>query len=168
MAKSYSLAVATVRPSRGTAWERAQHWFAIFGPVGLIPWVPATFASLVVAGLCWAWPPAHATAVLGAAGLLLLGAPAATTAARLQGEEDPRNVVIDEVAGQLATFALVAPATLGLAAAGFVLFRGFDIAKPFPIRRLERLPGGWGIMADDVLAGLYAAVVLWLVRRWLG
>jgi phosphatidylglycerophosphatase A len=168
MGKHYSVAVRTVRPDRGSGWERAQHWFAIAGPIGLFPWVPATLASLVVATLCRLWPPTPAMVGLGAVALLLLGAPAATTAERLQGEEDPRNVVIDEVAGQWLTFVWVAPTTLALAAAGFVLFRFFDITKPFPIRRLERLPRGWGIMADDLLAGLYAAVVLGLARRWMG
>ncbi len=168
MGKNRSIAVRTVRPDGGTAWERAQHWFAIGGPIGLIPWVPATFASLAVAAVCWRWPPSAATVAVLALALLLVGAPAATTAERLQGEEDPRNVVIDEVAGQLLTFVFVAPVSTALAAAGFVLFRLFDITKPFPIRRLERLPGGWGLLADDLLAGLYAAVALLLLRRWLG
>ncbi len=168
MGKRYSVRVAAAPPRAGTGWERAQHWFAIAGPVGLIPWAPATFASLFTAALCRLWPPSAATAAALALGLALLGAPAATTAARLQGEEDPRNVVVDEIAGQVMTFVFVAPVSLALAAAGFVLFRIFDIAKPFPIRRLERLPGGWGIMADDLLAGLYAAAALTLVRRWIG
>jgi phosphatidylglycerophosphatase A len=83
--------------------------------------------------------------------------------------KDPQNIVIDEVSGQMIAY-------LGLATAGpiphywkylllgFILFRVFDIWKPFPARRAEALPGGWGIMADDWIAGIYAALVLWLAH----
>jgi len=72
---------------------------------------------------------------------------------------DPGVVVIDEVVGMLLTLAFVPVGWAGVLA-GFVLFRLFDIIKPYPCARAERLPGGWGIMADDVLAGVYANVVL--------
>jgi len=89
---------------------------------------------------------------------------AATRVERLQGSKDPGKVVIDEVAGQLITFLFipfVAPWWVILT--GFFLFRAFDIWKPYPIRRLEALESGLGIMADDVLAGLYAATILAIV-----
>jgi phosphatidylglycerophosphatase A len=73
--------------------------------------------------------------------------------------KDHSRVVIDEVAG-LFVSVLFVPATLQYLIAGFILFRFFDIAKPLFIRRLEALPGGWGVMADDLLAGVYANIIL--------
>ena len=94
------------------------------------------------------------------------------------GKTDPREVVADELAGQAVTF-LVSPflaisavssRDIWLAAAlGFFLFRFFDIAKPWPIRKLEKLPGGWGVLADDLMAGVFAAIVLQIIiRLWIG
>lgn len=163
--KNYSLQVSTAFPRQATAWEKLQHLVAIGGPIGFIPWVPATFASLATTLVCW-WRPPSPGWVLGLTLVLfLLGAGAASTAERLSGTQDPRNVVVDEIAGQLLTFLFVAPRSAALALAGFLLFRLFDVAKPFPARQAERLPRGWGIMTDDLMAGLYAAVVLLLLRR---
>jgi phosphatidylglycerophosphatase A len=79
--------------------------------------------------------------------------------------KDPHEVVIDEVAGQLVTLFLV-PVTIGWYAAGFLLFRLFDIVKPPPARQLERLPGGAGIVLDDLAAGLYANLLIHAVRTF--
>lgn len=75
---------------------------------------------------------------------------------------DSSRVVIDEVAGMMLTMIFI-PATLNNLIAGLLLFRFFDIAKPLYIRRAEKLPGGWGVMADDMLAGVYAHIVLMLL-----
>jgi phosphatidylglycerophosphatase A len=94
------------------------------------------------------------------------------------GKADPAEVVVDELAGQALTF-LAVPLLVTLSAAGnqiwvtailgFLLFRLFDITKPWPIRKLEKLSSGWGILADDLLAGVYAGVVLLVcVRFWIG
>jgi phosphatidylglycerophosphatase A len=91
-----------------------------------------------------------------------VGVWASREAIRAFGQKDPCQVVVDEVSGSwiaLAGAAVIDGYTL---LGAFLLFRLFDIWKPFPIRRLERLPGGFGIVADDVLAGLYAALVLFL------
>jgi phosphatidylglycerophosphatase A len=94
--------------------------------------------------------------------LTAVGIPAGTSLARSQGKPDPSIVVIDEAAGQM--LALVAvPLQWKYLLVSFILFRGFDIFKPPPLRRLEKFPGGWGIMLDDVGAGLYALAVLQLV-----
>ena len=97
--------------------------------------------------------------------LSLVGIWAASRAERLMGRKDPSQVVIDEVAGQLVTFLFV-PAMylhpLGILI-GFILFRAFDIIKPYPIRRIEGLHGGLGIVGDDIVAGLYAGAVLALL-----
>jgi phosphatidylglycerophosphatase A len=104
-------------------------------------------------------------------GLLLLvcavtlpGIWAATRAEKLLGRKDPGAVVVDEVAGQLMAFLFV-PGGAGVWAilAGFLAFRAFDIWKPYPIRRLEALASGLGIMADDILAGAYAAILVSLL-----
>lgn len=80
----------------------------------------------------------------------------------LLGKEDPSEVVIDEVAGFLLTMSLLPPTWLALGL-GFFLFRFFDVLKPYPIRHLERLKGGVGIVMDDLLAGLYACAVVWII-----
>ena len=99
-----------------------------------------------------------------------LGVWSATEAEQLFGREDPGPVVIDEVAGMLITLAWL-PVGWGGALVGFLLFRVLDIVKPFPADRLEQLPGGWGIVADDVCAGLYAhvgmRVLWWLAPGWM-
>ena len=118
------------------------------------------------AGFVHPGPAGLATALgVGIALAIAFGVPAATIVARETSVEDPQFVVIDEVAGQwIALLACPADWKHGLTA--FVLFRLFDMTKPFPIGRLERLPAGWGIVIDDVGAGLYALAVALLLRIW--
>ena len=140
---------------------------ATMGPCGYAPTAPGTFGS--AAGLLLFWPvQAFGSLAVELAVLLAvttIGVAAATRAESLTGRHDPGLIVIDETAGMLLTLAAV-PVGLGGALAGFLAFRLFDIAKPFPARWAERLPGGWGVMADDLVAGLYAQallrVLLWL------
>jgi phosphatidylglycerophosphatase A len=127
---------------------------------GYSPFAPGTAGSLVglalflpLAGLGWPWQLAAVAA------LTLVGTLAASRTARLLGRKDPGLVVVDEVAGQWITFVAL-PFTPLTALAGFLLFRAMDIVKPWPARDLERLPGGVGIMADDVAAGIYAHLLL--------
>jgi phosphatidylglycerophosphatase A len=96
---------------------------------------------------------------------IALGVPAASIVERQSGRQDPQSVVIDEVAGQWITL-LFSPVDWRHGLIALVLFRLFDIVKPFPVRRLERLPGGWGIVFDDVAAGLYALGIASLLRIW--
>jgi phosphatidylglycerophosphatase A len=102
--------------------------------------------------------------------LFAAGVWAGTTAEQYFGGIDPGPVVIDEVVGMLITLAFV-PVGLAGALTGFVLFRVFDVIKPFPAGRLERLPGGLGVMADDAMAAVYANVCLrlvqWAVPAWI-
>ena len=102
---------------------------------------------------------------IGIALALVFGIPAATIAERESGRHDPGFVVIDEVAGQWIAL-LASPADWRHGLIALVLFRLFDIVKPFPVRRLERLPAGWGIVFDDVAAGLYALLVASILRIW--
>jgi phosphatidylglycerophosphatase A len=106
--------------------------------------------------------------ITAAAALLLLAVaiPAANIVARESGRKDPQVVVADEAVGQWITL-IAAPPTWEFALVGLVLFRLFDITKPPPIRKIELLPEGWGIMLDDVAAGIYALICLQLIHHWL-
>ena len=79
-------------------------------------------------------------------------------------EKDSKRIVIDEIVGFLIAMFLIPP-TLKFVLAAFIVFRVIDILKPFPLRRLEKLPGGWGVMCDDLLAGVYANVIIQVIRR---
>jgi phosphatidylglycerophosphatase A len=153
-----------------TRWALAVGTF--FG-AGLMRPGPGTWGSAAALALwaAYAWlvhpGPAGFAGALGAGIVLAIafGVPAGTIVARESGVEDPQIVVIDEVAGQWIAL-LFSPADWRHGLTAFVLFRLFDMTKPFPIRRLERLPGGWGIVFDDVAAGLYALAVASLLRIW--
>jgi len=97
-----------------------------------------------------------------------LGTWAADEAERALGSKDPGAIVIDEVAGMTLSVAAV-PLTLATLVLGFLLFRLFDVVKPFPANVAQRLPGGVGVMVDDLIAGVYVLALLWLARRagWL-
>jgi phosphatidylglycerophosphatase A len=153
-----------------TLWAWAIGTF--FG-AGLLKPGPGTYGSIAAVLLWYAaahilHPAPIALAIgttIAAIIVTLIGIPAATIVARESGREDPSQVVIDEVAGQL--IALIAiPADWKHAAISLLLFRAFDILKPPPIRQLERLPAGTGIMLDDVAAGLFALIVAQLVRLY--
>ena len=136
-----------------------------FFGAGYFPVAPGTFASLEAA-LIYGFAArrlAPLPDLLLLAAVVLVGTAAADSFARTLNEKDPRPVVIDEIVGQGAALFLC-PAGWPWIAGGFFLFRVFDVLKPWPIRRLERLPGGWGIMADDVLAGVFTALVLQGIR----
>jgi phosphatidylglycerophosphatase A len=122
---------------------------------GYMPVAPGTLGS-AVGLLLWVLLPASAWAqAIAIALVVVVGTWSAGVAERHFGRHDPGQVVIDEVAGMLVTLFLN-PASWFSAVSGFLLFRAADIFKPFPARRFERLPGGLGIMADDVMAGIYA------------
>jgi phosphatidylglycerophosphatase A len=127
---------------------------------GYAPVAPGTAGSLVGLALFW---PVHNLPLAGQAAatvlVFALGVAAAGRVARRLGIEDPGLVVVDEVVGMWVSL-LGLPLTGVTAVAGFVLFRVFDVFKPYPARDLERLPGGWGIMCDDVMAGVYANLLL--------
>ena len=144
---------------------------ATVGYCGYFPFAPGTAGSaagLAFYALVW-WtgsPFVEAGLILA---LFAAGVWAATTAERYFGGIDPGHIVIDEVVGMLITLAFV-PVGWSGAAAGFVLFRIFDVIKPYPAGRFERLHGGLGVMADDVMAGVYANLALrllmWLLPAW--
>lgn len=153
-----------------TPWAFAVATFfgAGYGKPGPGTW-GSVAAVLLWAMTAWVFHPARNTLtliVLAAIGLaLVFGIPAATVVERESGREDPGFVVIDEVIGQWIAL-LWCPLDWRYALLALILFRLFDITKPFPVRRLERLPAGWGIIFDDVAAGLYAVGVGLLIRLW--
>jgi len=134
---------------------------AAVGPCGFVPVAPGTvgsFAGLALVWLLrangWGWLEPALLAVVLSVGVL-----ASRVTETAYQRRDPGVIVIDEVAGMLVTLMAV-PVGVGGAVLAFALFRVFDILKPFPARHAERLPGGWGVMADDVIAGIYAQLVL--------
>jgi len=149
-------------------------WIATCGGVGYFPVAPGTAGSVVGVVLVAALgrlpveTPWLSVLLGGAAvGVFILGVWAASQAESFFGRTDPRQVVIDEVAGQMITFLANPAASWKWLLAGFVLFRVFDVLKPFPAGRAERLPGGWGIMLDDVVAGGYGLVTLLVLGMFL-
>lgn len=138
---------------------------------GHVPVAPGTAGSLVglaVFALVRALG-GPAIEVVTIIALVAAGIWAASEAERHFGRSDPGAIVIDEVAGMLVTLCWL-PVSWGGALIGFLAFRAFDIVKPFPARAAERLPRGWGVMADDIVAGVYAHIVLrllaWAVPVW--
>jgi phosphatidylglycerophosphatase A len=166
-----SIATTTTNENGRTrwAWTIATFFGAGFGKPG-----PGTWGS-VAAVLLWAvygWlahptPQALLIALLiGITLTLLFGIPASTVVARESGLHDPQFVVVDEAAGVWITL-LFSPFDLRHGLIALVLFRLLDITKPFPVRQLEKLPAGWGIVLDDAGAGLYALGVASLLRIWI-
>jgi phosphatidylglycerophosphatase A len=152
------------RPSR---WAGV---IATFFSIGHLRPGPGTWASaattLLWAALAGELAPSLRTpvAIVLTILVILIGIPAATRVSRISGIKDPQFVVIDEVAGQLVALIAV-PLAWKSFLAGFILFRAFDILKPSPVRQLEAVPEGAGIVLDDVAAGLYAFFGVHLLMR---
>ena len=127
---------------------------------GYLPKAPGTFGSAVGLLLWLALPHVLWVQLLAIVLVTVAGIWSGTVAEQHFGRRDPGEVVIDEVAGMMITLALIPQAMGWWLLVAFLLFRAADIVKPFPVNRLERLPGGLGIMADDLLAGVYANLAL--------
>ena len=143
-------------------------FIATAGYSGYFPFAPGTVGSavgLVVYLLVW-WTQSPVVEVALILALFAAGVWAGTTAERYFGGVDPGPIVLDEVVGMLITLVFI-PVGLSGALAGFVLFRIFDVIKPFPANRLEALHGGLGVMADDAMAAVYANISLRLVMWWM-
>jgi phosphatidylglycerophosphatase A len=142
--------------------------FSTFFGIGFFPKAPGTASSTAalliycLALHCLPWP----IYILFLAVLFSLGSMASAAYAAELGQTDPQRIVIDEAFGQFLALFLVPVGWLPLTLT-FVFFRFFDIIKPYPIRRLEKLPGGWGIMADDAGAGVVTGVIVHLLLFWI-
>jgi phosphatidylglycerophosphatase A len=168
--RSAGVAPAIAGASRSSASLWATTVATFFG-VGRLRPGPGTWAStatvVIWAAIAHQLTPSVRTpvAIAMAALVTLVGIPAATRVARASSTKDPQCVVIDEVAGQL--IALIAvPLAWKTFLAGLILFRAFDIVKPPPVRQLERLPEGAGIVLDDVAAGIFALVGIHLLLHF--
>ena len=162
--------MSAANESARTRWA---WWLATFFGVGWLRPGPGTYASAAAVAI---WFVVADLAHVGMAGLALttgiaavivtaIGIPASTIVAREAGREDPGFVVIDEVAGQWIALIAIRPDALH-AVLALILFRLFDITKPWPVRKLERLHGGTGIMLDEVAAGILALICGLLLQRW--
>ena len=148
---------------------RAAVWIATCFGIGRLP-IPGTFGAAAGLGIVVAlthlpveraWLPL--VIGLGAVAVFVAGVWAAGSTERYLGRTDPGEIVIDEVVGQMVTLLARPEAPWKWLLTGFVLFRIFDVVKPFPARRAEHLAGGWGVMTDDVIAGLYSLATLALL-----
>jgi len=137
------------------------HWLPFGLGSGLLPLAPGTWGSLLAVGIFWTLPPVPLPVMLPAlAAAFVFGCVICGTSARRLGVHDHGGIVFDEIVGMLLVLC-VTPRTPGWTLAAFLLFRVFDVVKPSPIREADhRIPGGLGIMLDDVLAAVYAALVV--------
>lgn len=137
-------------------------WFGC----GLFPWGPGTVGSLaavLIAFVVDRYLGGTRQFLFGMIFILMMPAIWSSTHTEISsGKKDPGKIVIDEVLGQWVTLLALPAFTLPYLAAGFLLFRLFDIWKPWPVRRLELLPQGYGIVADDIGAGIYGALILYI------
>jgi len=179
----------TATTSSGKRKPRVSLAIATAFGLGYIPKAPGTFGSLgglaLSIAILWlgvprywdinllrggvnfwtaGWGPSTADYAVTLA-IAVLGVYVADQASKFSGTKDPQFVVIDEVAGQLITL-IGAPLTWQSLLTGLILFRAFDIVKPPPVRQLERLPEGTGIVIDDVGAGLYGLIIMHLLRHF--
>ncbi len=152
-------------PSGPGALTKAATLIATGFGVGRLPLAPGTWGSLAALPLAWviAWLFDGRGLLIAATLLFLIGWWAAALASRASGIEDDGAIVVDEIVGQWLTL-VVAPTTIAAYLVGFVLFRIFDIAKPWPVQWVdEHVGGGLGVMTDDIVAGVYAAITLLLI-----
>lgn len=157
------------KPTKRKPIRDLRVWLALGFGAGLSRFAPGTVGSLWGPVLVWGLTLAGISGwwhIPVAVVLFLVGVPICACGADYFGRKDPGGVVFDEIA-PFPLMYVVVPFSLSTAIAGFLLFRFFDIVKFWPIRRFERFPGGWGIMIDDTLAALQAAVVLKLIAHWL-
>jgi phosphatidylglycerophosphatase A len=149
-----------MRAARHVAWALAT-WFGC----GRVPRAPGTAGALGAIPLYLvASRGGRAGVAVAAIAVTAVSVWAASVVARELGEKDPQNVVIDEVAGMLVTMLPMREVSWRAVAIGFLLFRLFDVVKPWPVKRFDKLPGGWGIVLDDVIAGALGAGVMAALR----
>lgn len=131
---------------------------------GKLPWVPGTWGSLAAVPLFYLlFPLSPLSYSVVLVGFFSLAVWSSSVYAAEHADNDPKEVVIDEVVGLLVAFAF--HGWSAWLVVGFILFRFFDVWKPFPARQAEqKFPSGWGIVMDDVIAGIYANLTLWLIR----
>ncbi len=167
MNQSASIETKSLKPI-----DRVAFWMATGCGAGLMPKAPGTFGALesvlvFILALAFAIPSQPLVILVVTLSVISfpLGVWASSRVCKATGIDDPGQIVVDEICGQFIALVPVAfaPSWLGVTLA-FLLFRLFDITKPYPIRKLEHFHGGLGVMADDALAGIYAALLVWLAH----
>jgi len=139
----------------------AAEWIGTVFYIGKLPLAPGTWAS-IFAVLCWYFlfqSVNHFVLPAISIFLFLIGGIASDTIVKDTKEHDPSRIVIDEWVGQWVALSMM-PINIRTGVVAFVAFRIFDIIKPGPVKKMEKIPGGWGIMADDVMAGIMAYFVV--------
>ena len=146
----------------------AAEWIGTVFYIGKLPLAPGTWAS-IFAVLCWYFlfqSVNHFVLPAISIFLFLIGGIASDTIVKDSKEHDPSRIVIDEWVGQWVALSMM-PINIRTGVVAFVAFRIFDIIKPGPVRKMEKIPGGWGIMADDVMAGIMAYFVVLLFNAFI-
>lgn len=147
------------------AWTRWIRFIASGGPAGYSPVAPGTVGSVLGFLVYWFLPVWPAWVWIGMVGIaFFVGVPICTRGESAWGH-DAHRIVFDEIVGYWVAM-LFLPKMLWVAVLGFLVFRAMDIVKPFPARRSQRLPAGWGVMMDDLIAGIYSSAVLHGVLWW--
>lgn len=154
--------MATAR-SRFT--QAAAKWLGTVGGIGEVPLLPGSLASLAGWGLGWWLRPYPVLLGAAAAATIVIGFAVTKPCQAIFHNDDPHQVVIDEVAGMLLAAVAIPPQFLWFVAA-FALFRAIDILKPFPIDLVEDRTGWWGVVLDDVAAGVYTAIIVQILAHW--
>lgn len=144
-----------------TSWQAILKNLATLGPVGYLPIAPGTWGTLATAIAVYFIHVTEPVFIAIAVAITLTGIWASGSAERTIGSKDPASVIIDEVAGYFISV-LFMPRTAVYLIVAFVTFRFFDIVKPPPIRGLQKIKGGMGIMVDDVVAGLFTNLIIQL------
>jgi phosphatidylglycerophosphatase A len=148
--------------------NKLSNWFSTVIKIGYLPIAPGTWGSLA-AFLVWYAIIGHISSITLIELIIVIFGLGVYTSSIIEMEltkKDPSIIVVDEWVGQWIAL-LFLPKSLLWGLVAFALFRLFDIWKPYPIRNLDRMSGGWGIMLDDVLAGIYALVVISVLRAWI-
>ncbi len=148
--------------------NKLANWFSTVLKIGYLPIAPGTWGSLIAVVIWFLIIESTSTITFITAIIIIfiLGVYTSSITERHLAQKDPSIIVIDEWVGQWIALLFV-PKSLLLGLVAFALFRLFDIWKPYPIKLLDKYPKGWGIMLDDVLAGVYALLVLSVFRVWI-
>ena len=147
--------------------DRVALAIATVGGVGWAPVAPGTVASALTIVVLWLLALSPVALIVLCVAVTLIGGWAAHHAERMLGRKDPGVIVIDEVAGMTLSVLFV-PLSIPIAVLAFLLFRVFDVVKPVPARQAQELPGGAGVMVDDLVAGLYALGIVAALRALVG
>ena len=134
--------------------------------LGYIPWFPGTWTSLAVIIVFWFWNPQGNAWIIFTLVTILVAMMVAHSAEKYFHNKDDKKITIDEIAGMAIALSLI-PHNIWLIVLAFILFRIFDISKIFPLRKIEKQPGAWGLVGDDIVAGIYTHLIMYAIIYFL-